>query len=330
MPRHTAFPDTLNWSLLHTFLMIAEERSISRAALRLNLTPSAVSHGLRRLEEQLEARLIERNHRNFRLTEQGMLLHAAALDIYKRINTVGGELRQGGPSIAGSLNLLLLNLLVSDEFDAFLVAFRKQFPLISVSVEVLPSSDILKKIEQNIPALGLALWYRGAKNTRRIRLIPQRYSLYCGKHHPLFTQEHITRDDLRSQNFVTFFSDQLGDSLAPLTVFRDKHKFTGPVVAAANSQEEVKRLLYAGYGIGCLADASARQEVNEGRLRRLPPEKGVADVPVYLVWHKYRKLSPAEQAFIDGICEAFQVSPDEETPPILADAPSFTEFAESL
>ena len=44
--------DKMNWALLHTFLVIVEEKSLSRAALRLHITQSAVSQSLKKLELQ--------------------------------------------------------------------------------------------------------------------------------------------------------------------------------------------------------------------------------------------------------------------------------------
>ena len=54
--------DRLDWNLLRTFLVIVQERSISGAAAKLHLTQSAVSQALKRLEEQLDRRLIERHN----------------------------------------------------------------------------------------------------------------------------------------------------------------------------------------------------------------------------------------------------------------------------
>ena len=55
----------------------------------------------------------------------------------------------------------------------------------------------------------------------------QRYAIYCGRHHRLFGQTQLRMDDLLAENFVSFTSDQIGDSLSPLTVFRDQRASRG-------------------------------------------------------------------------------------------------------
>ena len=319
MPQRKGLPDKLDLSLLHMFRVIVEEKSISRAAIRLNLTQSAVSHGLKRLEEQLGVLLIERGNRPFNLTEQGLLLQEAANRIYSEVIRLDNALNSDEQSLAGTLYLLIVSRIVSDTFDEYLAVFRQRFPRIKITVEMLPSSEILKRINRNVGALGLCLCRQEVKNIQRVLLIPERYSLYCGKHHPLFSQKNIRMQDLLAQDFVAFFSEQWGDALSPLAVFRDEKQFTGEVVAFTNNFDEMKRLLYAGYGIGCLADESVRPDVLAGRLRQLPSGAGIADIPVYLVWNKHRKLKPVEEVFIEGLYEAFSV--DASLPGMADDAP---------
>ena len=68
----TARPgERLDWNLLRTFLVIVQERSISAAATKLHLTQSAVSQALKRLEDQLQRRLIERHNKAFTITSAG-------------------------------------------------------------------------------------------------------------------------------------------------------------------------------------------------------------------------------------------------------------------
>ena len=50
----------LDWNLLRSFVVIAEVKSITRAAERLNLKQPSVSNALRRLEDRIGQRLVER------------------------------------------------------------------------------------------------------------------------------------------------------------------------------------------------------------------------------------------------------------------------------
>src|SRR5690349_25016335 len=61
-------------NILGAFLIAAEERSFTKAARRLGVSPSAVSHAIRGLEESLGVRLLSRTTRNVAPTEAGQEL----------------------------------------------------------------------------------------------------------------------------------------------------------------------------------------------------------------------------------------------------------------
>lgn len=68
--------DREDWGSLAAFAVIAEERSFTRAAARLGVSPSALSHTIRRLEERLRIRLLARSTRSVSTTEAGERLLA--------------------------------------------------------------------------------------------------------------------------------------------------------------------------------------------------------------------------------------------------------------
>ena len=63
-------------SVLSAFLAVADERSFTRAAKRLNISTSGVSHAIRRLEEQIGVRLLTRTTRSVSPTDAGEQLLA--------------------------------------------------------------------------------------------------------------------------------------------------------------------------------------------------------------------------------------------------------------
>lgn len=292
--------DRLNWSLLYTYLVIVEEKSLSLAALKLNITQSAVSQSLKRLEESLEVKLIERNNKQFYLTKHGEYLHKVATDIYSKLVKVEQRLEAGNNYSQDVLNIMMVTGIVAEPFDRMITYFHKNYPNVQLKVTAMSNAEILKKLSTNIAAIALTLDPKGHEDIESVFYFPQRYSFYCGHEHPLFHKEEITKSDVISQDYVIFDSEQLGSALSPIAIFRDMEHFSGKVSAIANNLYELRRLIMAGYGIGCLPDNAAEKEVAEGKLRKLPPYQGVADIPVYFSWAKKRKLKAIEHAFIDA------------------------------
>src|ERR1051325_9307972 len=81
-------------SVLSAFLAVAEERSFTRAANRLGVTPSALSHAIKGLEERFGVQLLARTTRSVAPTDAGEQLLA-------RLRPARGDIRGAGDLIAG-------------------------------------------------------------------------------------------------------------------------------------------------------------------------------------------------------------------------------------
>src|SRR5258707_15521198 len=70
---------------LRAFEAAARHLSFARAAAELNLTPSAISHQIRHLEESLGRRLFERRHRGLELSAIGRVYYPLVRDAFTRL-----------------------------------------------------------------------------------------------------------------------------------------------------------------------------------------------------------------------------------------------------
>jgi DNA-binding transcriptional LysR family regulator len=292
--------DRLDWNLLRTYLVIVQEGSVSRAAARLHLTQPAVSQALKRLEEQLDCGLIIRRGPRFALTEAGEEVARIASDLYGNVSRLGAALERSTETVVGKVRMLTISRIQSRCYDDFLADFHRRFPRVELEIDVMRSSDIISSLLQKTATLGLALCRIPQPKLEQRVLLQQRYAFFCGRRHPLFGRSDLSLADLQGENFVSFTSDQIGGSLSPLTIFRDQQGFTGRIVASSPSLEEIRRLVGAGYGIGCLPQHVVADDVAAGELWRLPPGEGVADVDVHLLWHREQRMTQAETALLEG------------------------------
>lgn len=297
-PLATRPGERLDWNLLRTFLVIVQERSISGAAAKLHLTQSAVSQALKRLEDQLQRRLIERHNTAFTVTNAGEEVCRAAEAIHGNVSHLLTHVSQTDVAEVGCIHLLVASRIHSTVYDNFWADFHRVHPRIEVQMDVLPSSEISTLVQQRAATAGIALCRQMPKRLDHKVFLQQRYALFCGRNHALFGRQDIRIEDLLGENFVSFASDALGDSLSPLTIFRDQRGFSGRIVASSTHHDEVKRLLIAGFGIGCLPEHSVQADLAQGRLWRLPPGEGVCSVDLHLLWHRDAQHTPAEVAFL--------------------------------
>ncbi len=134
-------PD-LEIHLLRAFVAVAESRSFTRAASRLNRTQSAVSMQVRRLEQNLGRLLLTRNKGGVGLTDSGRIILDYARQILKINDTVMAEI--GDPEVKGRVRLG-----IPDDYAAYLLpmvlsGFGSLYPRISLEVCCELSVDLLR------------------------------------------------------------------------------------------------------------------------------------------------------------------------------------------
>lgn len=147
--------------LLRALVAVAEAGGFTRAAERLHLTQSAVSHQIRRLEDQVGTPLFIRTTRKLALTEDGeeFLRHArqilqahAALSRRFQSSTLAGSIRFGVPE-----NFL------GDELAQMLSRFARAYPAVRLEASVSVCQDFSARIESG--ELDLAVAMRRAGET---------------------------------------------------------------------------------------------------------------------------------------------------------------------
>ena len=121
-------------SILSTLLAVAEERSFTRAAKRLGVSPSAVSHAMRGLEERLGVRLLARTTRSVAPTEAGEQLLARLRPALTEVRDALGQISGLRDTPAGRVRLLMPRFAVESVLAPKLAQFAREYPDILLDV----------------------------------------------------------------------------------------------------------------------------------------------------------------------------------------------------
>jgi DNA-binding transcriptional LysR family regulator len=127
MPR-----DDLN--VLVAFAAVAEERSFTRAAVRLGVSTSALSHSIRGLEERLGVRLLARTTRTVAPTEAGQRLLARLRPALENIDGALTELAALREKPAGVVRLIAPPLAVAMAVSPKLAKFVRDYPEVVLDI----------------------------------------------------------------------------------------------------------------------------------------------------------------------------------------------------
>ncbi|WP_376097549.1 LysR family transcriptional regulator [Roseomonas sp. CCTCC AB2023176] len=148
-------PD-LDLDLLRAFVAVAERGGFTAATAALGLTQSAISLKIRRLEDLLGQRVLDRTSRSVALTPQGETLLAYA----RRMLALNEEAvrRMVAPPVTGRLRLGVADHFVPRSLTPLLARFAREYPGIRLEVEVGRSHDLRRARDEG--ALDLVLGKR--------------------------------------------------------------------------------------------------------------------------------------------------------------------------
>ncbi|MBN9268948.1 MAG: LysR family transcriptional regulator, partial [Mesorhizobium sp.] len=156
-PRPERLVWDLDWNLLRTFVVIAEVKSITRAAERLNLKQPSVSNALRRLEDRVGRRLVERDATRFELTEVGKLLYEQGIEVFGTISQLPLLMRGVSDDVTGHATIAVASHVVSPLFDRALSQFHANYPRASITISVAARSEVTKQVRERRASFGICL-----------------------------------------------------------------------------------------------------------------------------------------------------------------------------
>jgi DNA-binding transcriptional LysR family regulator len=119
---------------LSVFLTVAEERSFTKAAKRLGVSPSAISHSMRELEEEIGVRLLSRTTRSVAPTVPGQHLLAGLRPAFTDIRDALGQVSGLRNKPAGRVRLLVPRLAVHTVLAPKIGEFARDYPEVVLDV----------------------------------------------------------------------------------------------------------------------------------------------------------------------------------------------------
>ncbi|PZM12111.1 LysR family transcriptional regulator [Rhizobium tubonense] len=131
---------------LIVFLIVAEERSFSTAAMRLGVSPSAISQAIGKLEQRMRLALFNRTTRSVSLTEAGQHYFDRVVPAVRELKEAALEMREAGDRPAGLLRINVARAGYMIALQPVLRDFLDAYPDIELEVRIEPSlADIVEQ-----------------------------------------------------------------------------------------------------------------------------------------------------------------------------------------
>ena len=281
---------------LRTFQTVARLGSFTRAAATLDYAQSSVTAQIQTLEERLGVQLFDRLGKKIVLTDAGENLLAYANQLLKLAEEAEYAVTQGDTP-AGRLVIGTQETLSAYRLPPLLVRFRQQFEQVKLSFHPTHWTQTLQLVRDGVVdvAVMLARSYPPTKNLCIETLMEEPLLLVAAPSYPIANQP-LTAE--RLQNEVLLLTET---GCSYRTLFEEALSREGITLRETmtfHSVEAIKQCVMATIGIGFLPKVAVRDELASGQLVALEWRQPNLKIPIQLVWHERKVLSPALRAFL--------------------------------
>ncbi len=171
---------------LESFREVVREGSFTAAARNLHMTQPAVSLHIKALEQELDARLLERDAKGVRLTPPGEVLLEAAETVLASLDEASRRIRELESPERGVLLLACGDTVALHLLPPVLKAFRKAHPLAEVQIQNHGSKEIVERVMRRETDLGVVtrppwldptIWARTIHVENLVLALPRKHDL---------------------------------------------------------------------------------------------------------------------------------------------------------
>ena len=284
---------------LRYFDAVAETLNFTRAAERLHVTQSTLSHQIKQLEDEVGAPLFDRSSKQVRLTEAGEILRSHMTPALEQLDRGLQALRKPADTITGRIRLGTTPSFNTRMVPQCVATLLNHYPTIQVTVEELSAGAISRRLGSGHldlavsyrPAEGSDLWFEPLYN-EELRLV-------VAKAHPLAKRRRVRMVELHNLRMVllpgTFQTRRLLDECFEAAGARPL------VVAHLNSVAPMIELIRQTDLAGIIAETAVAQAAD---LRVIPLEDPTPIRTPGMLWPKGAARSPELRHFAEIIRRA--------------------------
>lgn len=290
-----------NFNDLISFLVVARERSFTKAAAKLGVSQSALSHSIRGLEERLDIRLLTRTTRSVAPTEAGEKLANSLEPRFREIESELDALRDMRDTPAGNIRITAGEHAVDAVLWPFLKSFLANYP--DINVEIVADNSLTDIVNGRFDA-GVRLGEQVAKDMVAVRIGPDMRMVVVGS--PQYLQQHSspsTPQELQNHRCINMRLPTRG-GLYAWEFEKDGQELRVRVDGQLtfNSLRQRIDAAVVGFGLAYVPEDSVQNELADGRLVQVL-DAWCNTFPGYYLYYPSRKQhTTAFSLFVDALC----------------------------
>ena len=250
---------------LKAFLAIAEAKTFTAGARRVNVTQAAISMLIRQLEEEVGLPLFTRTPRRVILTEAGEYLLERARKILREHDSALAEIAEVAGAEYGRLRIgSASGTFAMSQLPGIMAKLREKFPNAELTVASGTSQNLVDKMMHGELDTAFVSLPVDNLNVSTESLFSDEIVAIAHPKHPLAKEKYISAATLAGEKLI--LGERGGNTRRMIDEFFQAANVRPNIVMQLSRQEAVTRMVREGLGVGMAGAKSVAREIRDGNL----------------------------------------------------------------
>ncbi len=291
----------MNLETLRIFCDVVQHQSFSRGAAANDVSQSAATQSVRRMEQHFGVQLIDRSKRPFVLTSEGQACYEGFRKVLEAYDTVEARVRSLRQEITGIVRVASIYSVGLHDMSRTMQDFMRRYPKARVRLEFLHPSRVHEAVLNSEVDLGIVSYPIVSQEISVVPLRSERMVLVCHPRHHLAERKTVTVEHLRDEDFVAFDRD--------LSIRKEIDRYLRQrsipirVVMEFDNIETIKQAVEIGAGASILPEPTVRRETETGSLVTVRLIAPPLERPLGIIHRQRKVFTPTASKFIELLAE---------------------------
>ena len=299
----------MNIETLRIFCDVVQRQSFSRGAAVNDVSQSAATQSVHRVERHFGLQLVDRTKRPFVLTPEGQICYEGFREVVEMFDVAEARVRSMREEIGGVVRVAAIYSVGLHDMRQCMQDFMRAYPKAKVRLEFSHPGRVREAVLNADVDLGILSYPAPSPDLNIIPLRSERMVLVCHCDHRLAREDSVTAEHLQNEDFVGFDPD--------LSIRKEIDRYMQQRgvkirrVMEFDNIETIKQAVGIGAGVSILPEPTVREETRSGALATVNLIAPEMRRPIGIIHRQRKVFTLAAAKFIELLLEV-QGRPSEE------------------
>lgn len=269
---------------LNTLIALSEEKSFTKASLKLSLTQPAVSNHIFLLEEEYNVKIINRGKKEISLTPEGEMI----LNFAKKIKAMEDKLKDELKYSSIKLKMGITHTAESNKITETVARFAQSMPNVSITIITDTTPNLYKMVENYELDFACVDNKMDNPNISYIALDTDYLVCVLNNDNPLTKKNIIILEDLKKESLILRLKSSTTRKIfeSSLELINDSINNYN-VILEVDNIATIKDLIRKDFGVSILSKSACMDEIQKNKLTALPIQNLSMERQNYVIYSNY-------------------------------------------